>query len=209
VTHLGDRITPLVDGQLAPDATERAHVHLASCDPCREAVEMERLMKARLAALGTPEPGEDLVLRLLQLAGPEGPLPPRQGHVPGMPRARQLSGPGRPPRQASAPTTRPVARGVVDRPAGRGVVTAVVRRPDGRPGRLSRVSRARLTAAMVGALCLVGAGVAGGVVSEGGTSPPPAVVPPVDSFVVEHSVTTNTLTFSDQTAEWGSAGDAR
>ena len=42
MTHLGDRMTPLVDGQLPVDATERAHAHLASCDGCREAVETER-----------------------------------------------------------------------------------------------------------------------------------------------------------------------
>jgi hypothetical protein len=56
---------------------------------------------------------------------------------------------------------------------------------------------------MVGAMCLVGAGVAGGVVTAGGGRGP-AVVPPVDTLVVEHSASTGTLPFGDQNAEWES-----
>jgi hypothetical protein len=199
VTHLGERITSLVDGQLPADAAERASMHLAMCLPCREAVELERLMKSRLATLGAPPPGDHLVRRLLDLAGPHGPLPPRAGHVPGSPRPRPISGPSRSTRPLSGP---PLARTGSRRPAvaaaaGRAVVAA-------RPGvsaRLSRVSRARVTAAMVGAMCLVGAGVAGGVVTAGRPSQP-AVVPPVDSLVVQHSVSTGVLPFGDQNAEW-------
>ena len=44
--------------------------------PCREAAEAERLMKARLASLRGPEPGTDLMQRLLAMGGPNGPLPP-------------------------------------------------------------------------------------------------------------------------------------
>jgi hypothetical protein len=91
VAHLGDRVADLVDGQLPVDAVERALAHLARCRPCREAVEAERLMKARLASLGGPEPGADLMRRLLALGGPNGPLPPRVGHVPGTPRPQAVA----------------------------------------------------------------------------------------------------------------------
>jgi hypothetical protein len=196
VTHLGERITPLVDGQLPADAAERASMHLASCRPCRDAVEAERLMKSRLATLGSPQPGEDLVRRLLHLAGPEGPLPPRVGHVPGTPRPRQVSGPARATRPVSGP---PLVRAGSRRPAlAAGVSRAVAGH---RPARLSRVSRARVTVAVVGAMCLVGAGVAGGVVSAGAAGQP-TVVPPVDTLVVQHSTSTGTLPFGDQNAEW-------
>jgi hypothetical protein len=86
VTHLGERVSALVDGQLPVDAIERAHAHLANCRDCRDAVEAERLMKARLSCLPAPGPGADLVARLLAMGGPAGPLPPRPGHVPGTPR---------------------------------------------------------------------------------------------------------------------------
>jgi hypothetical protein len=195
VTHLGERITPLVDGQLAGDAAERASIHVAGCVGCREAVEAERLMKSRLATLGGPEPADDLVRRLLDLAGPDGPLPPRVGHVPGTPRPRPIS-PGR--------AQRPVltAPGGSRRP---GVSARSAARP-GVSGRVSRMSRARLTAAMVGAMCLVGAGVAGGVVSAGAGQP--TVVPPVDTLVVEHATSTDTLPFGDQNSEWESGETA-
>jgi len=83
VTHLGERVSDLVDGQLPPEAAERAFAHLASCQGCRDQVEAERLMKARLAALALPTPREDLVQKLLAMGGPAGPVPPRAGHVPG------------------------------------------------------------------------------------------------------------------------------
>jgi hypothetical protein len=86
VTHLGERVSALVDGQLPVDATERAHAHLANCRDCRDAVEAERLMKARLRCLPDLGPGADFVSRLLAMGGPAGPLPPRPGHVPGTPR---------------------------------------------------------------------------------------------------------------------------
>ena len=193
MTHLGERITPLVDGQLAGDVAERASIHLAGCNSCREAVEAERLMKSRLATLGAPQPAEDLVRRLLDLAGPEGPLPPRVGHVPGTPRSRPI-GPGRSQRPVLA--TPGGSRRPGDTTSSRSA-TAV---------RPSRMSRARLTAAMVGAMCLVGAGVAGGVVTAGGGQP--TVVPPVDTLVVEHAATTDTLPFGEQNTDWESGGTA-
>lgn len=199
MTHLGERITPLVDGQLPADAAERASIHLAACRPCRDAVAAERLMKSRLATLGSPQPGEDLVRRLLHLAGPEGPLPPRVGHVPGTPRPRPISGPSRSTRPVSGP---PLARTGSRRPAvAAGVSRAVAGHRPGASGRLSRVSRVRVTAAVVGAMCLVGAGVASGVVSAGAAGQP-NVVPPVDTLVVQHSTSTGSLTFGDQNAEW-------
>jgi hypothetical protein len=86
VTHLGDRVSALVDGQLPVEAAERAHAHLASCRACRDAVEVERALKSRLVALGEPTLPGDLLARLVSLGGPDGPLPPRAGHVPGSPR---------------------------------------------------------------------------------------------------------------------------
>jgi hypothetical protein len=86
VTHLGEKATALVDGQLSLEATERAYAHLAHCRDCRDKVEAERLMKSRLFRLPSPALGTDLMGRLLALGGPSGPLPPRSGHVPGSPR---------------------------------------------------------------------------------------------------------------------------
>ena len=97
MSHLGERVSGLVDGQLSAADTERAMAHLAGCRACRDAVETERLMKARLACLSGPEPSDGLLGRLLAMGGPSGPLPPRPGYVPGSPRPQ------------SVPLSRPVA----------------------------------------------------------------------------------------------------
>ena len=54
MSHLGERLTAFVDGELDHDARERVLVHLARCGECRQAVEAERRTKSRLAT--TPDP---------------------------------------------------------------------------------------------------------------------------------------------------------
>ena len=184
MTHLGDRVTTLVDGQLSVEATERAHVHLAGCRDCREVAEAERLIKGKLATLSDPEPGIDLMGRLLAMGGPSGPLPPRAGHVPGSPRS-------------ASPRWQPVAV-ASGRPSGRQAT-----RPDRPPARpISRVSvrrrRARLAGAVLGALGVVGAGVGGLAMG-----PPPAAVSgsvnsSSDSLIVDRGPSASRLPFPEQ-----------
>ena len=51
IGHLGSRVSALLDGQLAPDETERAWAHVHSCHACRDLVEREGWVKTRLAGL--------------------------------------------------------------------------------------------------------------------------------------------------------------
>jgi hypothetical protein len=219
MSHLGEKATMLVDGQLGVEAAERALMHIAGCAPCREAVEIERLTKRRLATLGAPCPDSDLVHRLMGLAGPSGPLPPRPGHVPGSPRPQLTTAAGGLGGSSSPGGTAvldDVSRGLVAaRPPGRRgssrppLARAAIARPTGlsRMVRVSRSSRNRMAAAMVGAACLVGAGVAGGIANS--TAAGQQVIPPVDSFVLEHGATTSNLPFADQTVVWGTVGAGR
>jgi len=188
MTHLGDRITSLVDGQLAPAEAERANAHLASCPACREAAELERLTKHRLRSLPDVAPGPGLVDALLRMGGPDGPLPPRADHVPGTPRPQTLPVPAGP-----AGSSRPGGRSLSAR-----------RAPAGHPGRRPARRTRRVAVAVVGGLCAVGAvavALAGVPATTGG------VVPPVTSFVVDHSGTTSTLPFGDQLASWRTGGE--
>jgi len=198
VTHLGDRVTPLVDGQLPPDATERAYAHIATCQQCRRLVDAERLMKSRLAALADPQPSGELVERLLSLAGPVGPLPPRTDRVPGTPRVQPVAvaavAPSRPPAGPDTGSTRPSST----RPARFGRRRSAGARPR---------SRLRVAATFVGALTIVGVGIAGGV-SLTAARPGPSIVPPVDVFVVEHAATTSDLPFVEEPAGWGEVAPA-
>ena len=160
MSHLGDRAAGFVDGQLTPESAERATAHLASCRPCRDLVELERLTKVRLCSLAGPAPSPDFVGRLLAMGGPSGPLPPRPGHVPGTPRPAPV------PVRTAAPAgvARRSRSGESTRPAGRPLVVG---------GR-----RSRLAVVVAGALSVVGVGVAGvGVASVGATGGSRTVVP--------------------------------
>lgn len=188
MSHLGDRAAAFVDGQLTPESAERATAHLAACRPCRDLVELERLTKARLASLQGPAPTADLVGRLLAMGGPAGPLPPRPGHVPGMPRVRTV------PVRASAGVPAPagVQRSALGLGPGR---RPAATRPAGRPAVLGQ-RRTRLAAAVIGALSVMSVGVAGVSVgaASSGASPGPAgarvgsVSSPIGASVLTTSV---------------------
>ena len=69
MSHLGDQVAALVDGELDHESRDRAFAHIATCDSCRAEVDAERRLKARIRALSQPELAPDLNLRLLSLAG--------------------------------------------------------------------------------------------------------------------------------------------
>ena len=82
MSHLGDRLSALVDGELDGAERDRAHAHLASCEPCRaEAAEL-RALKQTLHTLGSDAPAEAaMTSRLVALTGPGGPMPSRHGRL--------------------------------------------------------------------------------------------------------------------------------
>jgi len=160
----------VVDGQLTPESAERATAHLAACRPCRDLVELERLTKARLSALCGPEPGADLVSRLLAMGGPGGPVSPRPGHVPGTPRPQPVTMPAPHPgavqvllraARGEAPhrtdrtdwTERQAPQRDVPRP-GQRREPPVPTRPTGRP-RTTGASPSRLAVAVLGASAFI------------------------------------------------------
>ncbi|MEZ0164673.1 zf-HC2 domain-containing protein [Kineococcus sp. LSe6-4] len=139
--HLGVRVSALVDGRLAADARARADEHVRTCPDCSEALEAERLVRARVRALGEPEPSQDLLVRLLQIGGPCGPLPPRDA---------PMANPARPAVGTAPPSRTDPGRSRASRgPAGRGRR----RRP--------------VAVALAGTFSLLGAGIAGVLVLGG------------------------------------------
>jgi hypothetical protein len=85
---LSSRVSALADGSLPDDVRDRALAHVTSCPDCRADLDAERLLVARLQSLPAPRPSSSLVAALLAMGEPGGPMPPRPGHVPGMPRPR-------------------------------------------------------------------------------------------------------------------------
>jgi anti-sigma factor RsiW len=80
MTHLGSRVSALVDGRLAPDEEERCWAHVHTCHTCRDLVEHEGWVKTQLAQLsyGASQPSHDfksaLVGRCSELTSQSSPL---------------------------------------------------------------------------------------------------------------------------------------
>jgi anti-sigma factor RsiW len=67
MSHLGSRVSALLDGRLTPDEEERCWDHVHSCHACRDLVEQEGRVKTRLARLsmGSSTCSRDLKSSLL------------------------------------------------------------------------------------------------------------------------------------------------
>jgi hypothetical protein len=77
VSHLGSRLSALVDGQLSPADTERALAHVAACPPCADELAAARQARRALSVADDVAPAPELTARLLALAAePTVPHPP-------------------------------------------------------------------------------------------------------------------------------------
>jgi anti-sigma factor RsiW len=95
MSHLGDRLSALVDGELDGAELDRAHAHLAGCQQCRAEAADLRALKQKLRALKADAPAEAaMTRRLIALTGPGGPLPARHRVLRLAPRPRPVAGPG-------------------------------------------------------------------------------------------------------------------
>ena len=176
MSHLGDRLSALVDGELDGAELDRAHAHLASCEPCRtEAAEL-RALKRKLRALMTGAPAEAaMTSRLIAMTGPGGPIPPRR---------RLLR---------VVPGRRPAARPSLASPG------AATRRP-----RLARRRRYLVlgTVSLVVGLGTAAFTAGGG----GDAAPGPRITPSVEMYSVERAITTGEVPFLGPTAVPASSG---
>ncbi|GAA4731675.1 hypothetical protein GCM10023216_24640 [Isoptericola chiayiensis] len=66
--HLGDWVSPLADGQLGAEDTERALAHVAACPTCAAELETARAARRHLAGAGDVVADPDLTRRLLALS---------------------------------------------------------------------------------------------------------------------------------------------
>ncbi|WP_454044489.1 zf-HC2 domain-containing protein [Cellulosimicrobium sp. Marseille-Q8652] len=67
-SHLGSRLSALVDGQLSPAEAERALGHVAGCARCADELAAARSARRALSAAAHVEPAPDLTARLLALS---------------------------------------------------------------------------------------------------------------------------------------------
>jgi Putative zinc-finger len=83
MSHLGERLSALIDGELTAAQRDRVLTHLVRCEPCRREAASLRLLKQRMRTLGEATAGDALHDRLMALAGqaggPAGRLRERRG----------------------------------------------------------------------------------------------------------------------------------
>jgi anti-sigma factor RsiW len=180
MNHLGARLSALVDGELGHDERDRVHAHLAHCAECRAEASALRTLKQRIRELDDAAAGAELARRLVALAEPGEPMPPR---------GRPLAGTAQP------------------RPALRMYADAAY--PFGRPaagGPRLRHRRAPYVVAGVFSVLVAGIGGASFLVGGGEAAPGPHVTPPAGMFTVEHSVTTGEVPFTDPAVTYVPSG---
>jgi len=166
MSHLGDRLSALVDGELSGAELDRAHAHLAGCESCRaEAAEL-RMLKRKLRTLMAGAPAEAaMTSRLIAMTGPGGPLPPPRRLLRVVPGRRSVPGPA--PSRPKNPFM------------------------PGRPGGRRRRYLVLGTVSLV-----VGLGTAAFTVGGGpDAAPGPRITPPVEMYSVEHAITTGEVPF--------------
>ena len=70
MSHLGQRISALIDGELSDSERDRVLAHIAGCDECREEAVALRALKQRMHSLGEAMVDAALTGRLLAMAMP-------------------------------------------------------------------------------------------------------------------------------------------
>ncbi len=177
MSHLGDHLSALVDGELGAAEQDKATAHLARCEQCRAEAAALRDLKRQLRALAKQAPESvsaeaDLARRLMAVCDLRAEQPAQGWH-------RVLPA-GATSRQALPRSLRPA------RP---------LARRDGAPGgsRRPKVSRRQRRYLAIGAVSImVGLGTA--AFSAGGGDPSagsgPKVTPQLELYSEEHAITT-------------------
>jgi hypothetical protein len=148
VSHLGERLSAFIDGELSHQQRERVLAHLANCAPCRREAAAMRMLKQRMHALGEATADTALTDRLIAVAGVVGQAPWGRR----LPLGSRRSGPG----------------------FGR--------------------RRWPVRSLAVAGLTLAGLGVPAAAFLAGGgqQEPGPSVTPAIDTFMVQHEISTGT-----------------
>ncbi|MGH3164819.1 MAG: anti-sigma factor family protein [Trebonia sp.] len=174
MSHLGDNLSALVDGELSGADLDRANAHLASCDKCRGEAATLRLLKRELRAL-VADAGDDdaLTRRLLAMAV----FTDDQSGLDGQDRRGSGHGEGN------------MTHAVAPRPAFRTYHEAWDRRPL-RSSRHRYFTWGAVSLAVVGGLGAAAFSIGGGSPGPGTgtTSVVPQVVPQVEWFNAEHAI---------------------
>jgi anti-sigma factor RsiW len=176
VSHLGDLLSALVDGELSGAELDRANAHLAACDFCQAEASGLRDLKLKLRALAESCQADAITRRLLAM--PDALAAPREDGSPaaGFEQPFAYSGGG----------------AVVARPLAPSPGSSRRRGP-----LAPRRGRRRGRYVLWGTVSLVVVGIGGAAFGIGGGSggTQPRITPPVEVFDVEHALTSGDVPF--------------
>lgn len=171
MTHLGQRLSALIDGELEGSERERVLVHMARCGSCRDEVASLRMLKRRMNALGEAAAGAGLTGRLMSLSELMGLDEPR-------------SAGGMSPGETTWPPPAPAGGWPVRGHPGQGATAADHgSRPDQRAGRYFLAGSVAVFLAGLGTAAFIVGGEAQA------QAPAPPVTPSIDVLVFpQHNV---------------------
>jgi anti-sigma factor RsiW len=184
VSHLGDMLSALVDGELSGAELDRASAHVAACGTCRVEANALRRLKHELRALAEVRDSDEITSRLLAMtseAGPEGPIDPAV--LPGS------ALPGH--------TGRERGRRHRIRPAGR---RATGNPYSALPSRRRLAGRRRGRYVLWGTVSLVVVGIGSAAFGMGGGpagSPGPQITPQLAVLDIQHAITSGDVPFAE------------
>jgi Putative zinc-finger len=182
VTHLGQRLSALVDGELASSERERVFVHMATCGSCRDEVAALRMLKLRLNGVGEIAAGAGLTGRLMGLIGLDD-----SRLAADMPSGQTVWPP---------PGGWPVHRAAQGGAFGGGEVDSTTEFPQPESGHGSREDLRAGRLFLAGSVVVFLAGLGTAALIAGGEpqtqAPAPPVTPSIDVLVVPHDTLTGT-----------------
>jgi anti-sigma factor RsiW len=187
MSHLGRRLSALIDGELGDTERDQAHAHLVSCEACRAEAAVLRTLKRRVHSLGETSADSALTRRLIaleDLARAAQP-PPRP---PAVTRARSALSAF----SSAGLTARPPAwDNAFDWPGG--PAAATVSPLGGAPAAPGR-GRGHTRYVVAGAVAALAVGLGAASFAAGGEHlPGPTVTPEVDVYNAQHAEMTGEL----------------
>jgi len=183
MSHLGGRLSALIDGELGDTERDQVHAHLVGCDECRAEAAALRTLKRRVRGLGETPADGDLTRRLIALGGLPEPAGRPRPRRPGSSRARAaltaaLSG---------GPAAGPEGWDDVQEWFDDGSARADTSQLAAERGR----GHTRYMVVGAVAALAVSLGAASFAAGGGGQAPGPTVTPEVDVYMMQHWVTSD------------------
>jgi hypothetical protein len=204
MSHLGRRLSALIDGELGDAERDQVHGHLVSCDECRAEAAALRNLKRRVRGLSeTPADDGDLTRRLIALGGLPEPDDPPRSRLHGATRARAALAAFSGGASGRSADWDEFAGWFAGAPAAAADASPLAAGPLGAGHTSPDRSRGHTRYVVAGAVAALAVGLSAASFAAGGGTghlPGPTITPQVDVFNMQHALTTGGVAPVQQTA---------